>query len=128
MPVAVDWYPSTDNIIVYEFIEGWTWQEFHAAIDRAIELSHQVEHTVYYIANVHKTESIPRGALRQVKSIMSKMPANWGATIVVQHNLFVKTLAESFTRIYPKYGKNFPVVSSMEAAIALVEELQRAVA
>lgn len=61
MSVNVSWYDDEKTIIMQEFPEIWTWEEFYDAVERTVELEKQVSHPLYVIGTQPRSGQTPKG-------------------------------------------------------------------
>jgi len=87
MPVIVDWYDKTQNIILSRFIENWTLEEYAEVSVTLNHLSQQVVGRFDMIADLSEAVYTPPiGTLwdwKQYADLRDSMFPNWGLTVFI---------------------------------------------
>ncbi|MCI0713856.1 MAG: hypothetical protein L0154_27105 [Chloroflexi bacterium] len=114
MSVKVSWYDEENTIIVQEFPEIWTWDEFYDAVKRTVELENQVSHPLYVIGTQPRNGQTPKGNVISQYNVAIRMHEdhmryyliatdNYLTTIF--GNIFLKTTAmRDKVRMVNKFG------------------------
>jgi hypothetical protein len=87
MPMMVDWYDKTQNIILLRFIENWTLEEYSAANVTLQQLCQQAVGRFDMIADLSEAAySPPVGTLwdwKQYADLRDSIFPDWGLTVFI---------------------------------------------
>lgn len=124
MPFVVVWDNEDHTVIRTETHGYWTWDEYHRALDAALDMMTSVEHTVDII-NVRLPGSVtPSGnPLPHLMRASRIYPAHHRMTINVGSNTIGRSLTKVFLRLFPQFSKRLMIADSLEEARALIAEL-----
>lgn len=102
MKIEPMWDNEQQTIIRHIFQRGWSWTDFHQALEKASTMMDTVQHRVDVVLDFRDASIIPSGAITQVKKAYSnpKHP-NIGATVVVGANSFMQALVQVGTKLTP---------------------------
>lgn len=124
MPLNVVWDNEAKTIIRSEGVGEWTWEEFHEALQKIVEMMKTVEHRVDLIHNHVPGSRRPSGSgMPHFQRAIRIMPPNIGLNIFVNTNSFGRAIVSIFTRVYggQSSGKLI-MVASLEEAYALIRK------
>jgi hypothetical protein len=122
MPITNTWTDESKTVLVNDFPETWTWDEFVAACFRGYELIGAVNHTVYIIAK--NFVNTPKGNAMLAFKRVEEFPPNL-ALLIIQSprtNSIGMTLINVFLKVYGKQAGRVVYVRSMEDAYRLIEK------
>ena len=122
MPITNTWADENKTILVNDFPESWTWDEFVNAVFRGYDLISQVDHTVYIIAK--NFVNTPKGNAMVAFKRVEEFPPNL-ALLIIQSprtNSIGMTLINVFLKVYGKQAGKVVYVRSMEDAYRLIEK------
>lgn len=123
MGIQVDWFDAEQkNIVRYEFIGSWTWDELYNAVNQVNTLMASVDHTVYVIVDFRQGRGVPGGALTHMRSSTMRAADNWGGGVFLGINTFLQALVGTFIKVYPRLGERYQTADSIEHAIAIIDE------
>lgn len=125
MSVQADWFDTEQkNIIRYEFVGSWTWDDFYTAMNHVNELMATVDHTVYIIIDFRQGRGVPGGALTHMRSNTLRAADNWGGGVFVGINGFLKAIVNTFVQVYPRLGNRYQTAESIEEAVMVIDVWQ----
>ncbi|MEO0595432.1 MAG: hypothetical protein AAF126_04925 [Chloroflexota bacterium] len=121
MPIRIFWLDETKkDILQYEFVGKWTWDDFFPIYEEALVLEKEQPHRVDVILDFRQSATIPPNALTHIKSITYKLPDNIGLSIFVTKNHFFQVMHDMAVSIYPPTKQYFVVVKTIEDAHASI--------
>lgn len=124
MPVETHWEAPSQIVVVQEYRDAWTWEDFyHACVNDTVPLMQSVPHTVHIISDFTNSGPIPfGGAISNARNAVRFYPDNWGLLIIVTPSMFMRSLVNTFRRAYPRdYGLKTYAVNTLAEAHALVD-------
>lgn len=121
MPINVCWDNEHRTVIRYEFIDSWTWQDLHAAIDRVDELVRDVPYSVHFIVDMTCGDTLPDKFLSQIQSASRKVMNRDGLIVVINNNSFVHTVYGIFIRLNNNVMNRVVFAPTLHAARAHLE-------
>lgn len=102
MPVSVRWENDAHDLIRFDFVGRWTWEETHKALDQNLALLDSVDYVVDFIVDMLQSDGLPSGVLQQLKRVAELNHPNSGLTIYVGVNPLLNALGAAFRRTYPR--------------------------
>jgi hypothetical protein len=120
--ITVQWDNDEKTVIRYDFQGYWDWTEFREKAIEAFILTRSVDHKVDTISNFLPGTTIPRNALSQFRNIMTEAPENRGVNCIVGVSVFIRTLVNVFSRLYPQLGERIIVAASLADARAILKK------
>ncbi|MBZ0281837.1 MAG: hypothetical protein K8L97_13945 [Anaerolineae bacterium] len=125
MSVQADWFdPEQKNIIRYEFVGSWTWDDLYAAMNQVNTLMASVDHTVYIIIDFRQGRGVPGGALTHMRSSTMRAADNWGGGVFLGINTFLQALVSTFIKVYPRLGDRYHTAKTLEEALTIIDVWQ----
>lgn len=122
MSVQVDWFDAEKKDIVrYEFVGTWTWDDLYAAMNEVNNLLATVDHMVYVIVDFRQGRGVPGGALTHMRSGTMRAADNWGGGVFLGINSFLQALVNTFIKMYPRLGERYHTASSLEEALMIID-------
>lgn len=122
MPVLVDWDNPEKTIIRYQFIDPWTWQEYHETHARGWALISTVRYTVDLILDFNQGGGMPSSALRHFQNAVESVHPNRGYVVIITTNPLIRSVMNALVRIY-RYrsdGVNGAFASDLEEAYRII--------
>jgi len=126
MKIKSEWDNDAQSVIRHEFERGWTWTDFHQALDNAYNMMGTVDHEVHVILDFRNANLIPNGALTQLKmAYTNPKHDNIGKTIVVGANNFMQALVSVGTKLAGTSSDNWDVqfANNLPEAYQILEKL-----
>ncbi|MEP7293309.1 MAG: hypothetical protein ABI835_16105 [Chloroflexota bacterium] len=127
MGVSVTWDNVEQTALCYTVTGRWTWAEFFVARDQARQLADSVgQASVNSIIDVRAGSLFPQNALLHLR----RMPADahpklkFGTVIIVENNLFVRSLMDIMRRVKPDEMRKFHSARTLEQAHELMRKLE----
>lgn len=128
--VHIVWDNETKTAIRAEFVESWTWEDFHRAVAEIHHMIAQYDHTIDIII-WHHIHMPPENPISHFSRTLRTQPQNTGRIVIVLPPMnkpldrFLMTLAGIVQRTYPNRS---PVISvrSIEEARSILGQLQAA--
>lgn len=133
MKIRVEWDDPEKTVLRYDFLEGWTWSDYLAAVEVSNPMMKSVGYTIDFIANFEHSALPPLWTFAGFQRSRDYSPPNLGVIVVVGASRFVEALINLavFTRLYKKLGQKIVVVHTLQdarAAIAQWRQRQRELA
>jgi hypothetical protein len=100
MPVLVNWDNPEKTIIRYQFIDPWTWPEYHTTYRRGWALISTVNYTVDLIIDFSQGGGMPPSALRHFQTVAEQVHPNRGYIVVIASNPVIRSIMNTLARIY----------------------------
>ena len=106
MAIEVYWDKKDKTIICARLIDNWTWEDYSTASQKMLDMAREVDYRVDMITDLRQSGPIPRGsASAHILRSREQKPANFGVTVLVGADVFLRALLEVFDRVY---GKKVP--------------------
>jgi hypothetical protein len=126
MTVMVEWdNPPQKTIVRYTFSRGWTWEEFHAAIQQGVEMVEGLPYIVNMIIDMSGSSLLPNNVLSNVRNSMQNAPKPYDLAVIVTTNRFIMSIFDIMRRVSPKLAAKHPVVPTLDAARARLADYDR---
>ncbi|MBI5667213.1 MAG: hypothetical protein HZC41_04325 [Chloroflexi bacterium] len=125
MPVHIQWDDDAHTIIRTTGEGKWTWDEYHEAIQRTVQLMKSVNHSVDLIHVRLPSSTMPPGSpMPHYQHSLRLMPPNTGINVFVNASPFARALMGVFMKLYAgrMEGKNYIAASVEEARALIVRE------
>ena len=124
MTVNVAWDSEIEDVIVYQFLHKWTWDEFLLAFNEECLMAKAIGNRQYdVIGDTSQGATLPIGAgITHIYSVYKRYPKNWGITMIVTQNGFLRTMHKIGARVHPDAKNAFVVVSTLEEARNAIRE------
>jgi hypothetical protein len=123
--MKIFWKNPEKTILVREFSETWTWDEFRENVETTRRMFREVEHDIFFIIDARKIRQIPSGALAYFNEANRNVPRHVVMRLYVTHSPYVAKLMTLLTRAVPQNFENFYILNSMEKAEAKIAEYQQ---
>ncbi len=104
MTVEVRWYDDSQTILHYAYIGNYTWEEVYAAVEAGYKLAESVQHPVGSIIDMTAAGPVPKGALTHGRQLNKRVHANVIVQVTVGTGTFIRTMAETFNKLYGMIG------------------------
>ncbi len=93
---------SGADTIQFIFEPNWTWDQLHAAIEKADVLILSVEHPVHLIIDIRQSGGLPRDFMSRAKDIFAQgeARANEGQRIVIGAGRWLRLAYSSLVTVY----------------------------
>jgi hypothetical protein len=107
MGVSVQWDDAEKTILRYDYGGKWTVEELYAAASEAKKLIEVegTQHKIAVIINMQNSSALPASAMTHGKRLMTMPLPNVDFQVVVGANMFVRTLANTATKVYGQFGR-----------------------
>ncbi len=126
MSVKVYWDSPEQTILVYEFEEGWTWDEFYIVYPQAKQMLASVPHIVNIILTYpSSTFYVPPNILSQIRKFYNAMSPNTGLVVVTGGSSIVSSVYNAVRRVYPFIARRCMLANNIHHARALLREHRR---
>jgi hypothetical protein len=122
MAVQLYWDQNNPDILILDLGSGWTWEDFHAAVERGIEMAQSVTTPVYAISIPGARFPSPVGILGHFNLVMQHLPANMVLVVIVAENYFIETVNRIFFRVSPAAGAISRIARTLDEARQIIAE------
>ncbi len=127
MGIHIQWDSPDKRIILAQFDERWTWDEYHAGIEQIVEMIEGVPHSVSLINTLADGRFLPFGALSQVIRGYRRVPENMDWIVIVGAHRFFRLFIRSLQRIAPNSpAKTIRFAQSLIEARDFITQLNEA--
>ena len=125
MPITNSWADDSKTILINDFPQNWTWDEFVAAVLKGFELIHTVDHTVFVIAK--DFTNTPKGNAMLAFKRVEDFPPNLALLIIqsASANSIGIRMINVFLRVYGRQAGKVIYVRSMDDAYRLIEKYRQ---
>lgn len=123
MSVTLHWYDAEETILIYNFDDNWTWDEF-VKVDAPIwNMVNLADKRVDLILDMTPVEQFPIG-LPPVMHRTGKRgeSSKVGLVIIVDIPAIAQILYGVFRRIYPKSATHYRFTDTLSQALQQIEE------
>src|SRR5689334_6098387 len=115
MPILVTWYESEKQNIVYTFIGTWSWEDCHAALDKAALMIDKVDYPVMQIVDLRQTIHTPPITLDGLSYIAKASAPNHErakGVVIIGLKGSVLMAFNVFKQMFPQAAKIYLVANS----------------
>lgn len=124
MSIDIRWYDEAETILLFEFQEGWAWEDFIQAGN--YEWLASIEHPFYEIYDLRHASQLPPNIIRQGQTLLrNDAPANLSGVYVVGISPTLKTIMSTFQKLMPDAMTarwKLRLVRSMDDALAAITQ------
>ncbi|MBZ0290046.1 MAG: hypothetical protein K8I30_20645 [Anaerolineae bacterium] len=105
-PTAIYWDTDEKLLMVAEFNQPWTWDEFHATVEQINLMINSIDHSADIII-WHKVELPEGNPIPHLSRTLRSQPANLGKTVIVMppttHSMghFLKSITSVINKANP---------------------------
>lgn len=129
MSIKTEWGNDEKTILLFTYEPNWSWNDLNDAVTLAYDMMETIDHPVVHIADMRNASILPSGAMTQGRNLANRRHPRQTLLIVVGANSLVRTLGNTFSKIYSRVGGDSRNVyaATLEEAYALAEkEIQQA--
>jgi hypothetical protein len=123
--MKVFWNNPEKTILIREYPESWTWDEFRENVETTRQMFKEVQHDIFFIIDARNIRHLPEGALSYINEAHRNTPRHVVMRFFVTNNKYVERIASMLVRAVPQNFENFYIVNSMEKAEAKIAEYQK---
>jgi hypothetical protein len=120
MAVHYYWDQHDPNIFIFDLRADWTWEEFYAAADTAMETIKNVSEPVYVISLAARTFPPANSIISHFHRIIQQLPPNLALIVVVTDSFLVETINQIFFKVSPLGRRIGRLAKSIDAARKLI--------
>jgi hypothetical protein len=120
MGVQVLWDNDEKTIACYEFVDPWTWEEFHQAVTEIHTMVRSVTNKVDYIADMSRSRIAPGNALLHIRHAIQDAPPNSGLLVVVGGSAF----AGAILKVVSRFTRYVQAAATLKEAHSIIEKRQ----
>ena len=122
MPMTTEWADDQKSVIVTTSEGAWTWDEYHAALDKVVEMAGTVTHRVDIINVALMSAKSPIGSgMPHYQRAMRNLPPNIEMMVMANRSFLVKAIFSVFNKLQSKSNND---KLKMAAAISMAEAFQ----
>lgn len=124
MTVTVMWDNELEDVICYQLIGRWTWQEFLLGFEQEVRMVQSLHGRRYdVIGDTTESAVLPGGSgLTHIYSVYRRYPRNWGITMIVTQSSFVRAMYKVSERLHPDTKNAFIIVPTLEEARTTIRD------
>lgn len=126
MQITNSWSDGSKTVLINEFPQSWTWDEFVKGCFAGYDMIKTVDHTVYIVAkNFNNT---PKGNAMGAFKRVEDFPPNLALLIIQSEsmNSVGITMINVFLRVYGRQAGKVIYVKTMEDAMRLIDKHRQA--
>ncbi len=123
-PTAILWHDPEQTIIRTEYSGAWTWDDFHVAVETAVDMMKSVPDRVDLIVAPQPNSVMPHTtADPHLKRAIQMLPPNFGIQVIVTRNAWSRAMASIFTKLFSNgaYKGRLYFAASVEEAEKLIQ-------
>jgi hypothetical protein len=124
MPIQSAWANPEKTILVTTFGETWTLEEFHDNVDEIYNLIITVNHVVHVISDFSASRTSPAKLLSTSRHLQNKQAPNFGITVTVGANHFLKAMLNLAEKMFLSNLKMF-AVDTLDEAFELIRQYKQ---
>jgi hypothetical protein len=117
MTVNIDWHDESQQILRYDFIDKWTWEEYFAALSVGRSLMTTVPHFVCILNNMTSTTHLPDDFLTKARNVTGSRPLNTGRAVFASSDTFFVKVHATLGQLSPDWAQNYRREDTLEAAL-----------
>lgn len=121
MPVEVTWLDEADHIILFKFVDRWTWDEFFTADGLAAEMAAQADAIADAIFDFSDAPVVPESALTSALNAArrSARSKNQGISVAIHVNRMLAVFLRAIETLAPG---NVTGAENLEAALERIAQ------
>ena len=127
MALDVTWGNAEKTYTVFKFSGRWTWDEYHAAIEKGTLMTEGIPYNVNILLDLSDCNLVPNNMLSHFGTSMQRQPREFDLAVIVTTSGFVQTFATIVDKVYGKKGTRFKVVKTLAEAHALLAAVNQRV-
>ena len=120
MSIVVAWDNPEHTVLRFVYQGQWTWSEFHESLTQGWSLAADVAYPVDHIYDVTNRDTMPAGALSQMRSLRNKTPVKIGRRVLVGASMLVMAISQAMLKLNPEFNKKFLFTSTLDEARRLL--------
>ena len=121
MSIQVRWNDDSEKLVHFQFIGKWTLDDLYEALAAGYQLQNSKDFIVDMIFDMTQSNSLPPNIM-SINSYVERNRNPHSLSVVITKNAFVRTMADTFTRLTPQESY---ILFAKDYASAL-EELAKA--
>lgn len=125
MPIRVEWEDETRICLRHTVSIPWGADDIRAATLETARLVAAEAHRVDIVVDARLIESLPPGAMAQMRFIEAMLPPNTGYIVVVSRDASLRTVVKYVGDIIPKFAQDLYFVGTLDDATALLDDLTK---
>lgn len=122
MPVIMDWDNPQRTVIRVTFDGKWDISDIHRMINKGVSMVESVDHKVDAIFDFTHSTFSPKHLLSTVDRMENTHSANERMVIIVNANVYVRSIIKVGRVLAPKTFAQLHFVDSIEAAYRLIDQ------
>lgn len=124
MGIKVYWHDPEKTIVVFEFGEEWTWDDFYAAAAEEEALLDTIDHKVSVIFySLTSLVKIPDNALNHLRKLVNMAHPKEDLLVVVSGPPLLHSLMDVLKRVYRlnRFLANYIYVDTLQEALDAIQ-------
>ena len=124
MTMRMYWAEDADAVLMWEFINHWTWDEYHSHVKQLLEMSSAADvKRVDIIVDMTQSAGIPSGI---ISNILAGNPAEgsdmngWGLTVVVGGGILIRTMLNILRGLSSIFREHYTTANSIAEAKKII--------
>lgn len=122
MPISVDWGNADKTYTVFTFQGKWTWEEYHAAIEKGVDMVSDKPYVVNILIDMLDCNLFPNNMLSHFNTSMRQPPKKFDLAIVVSTSGFIQAIANIIGLFPTSKNTQFKVVKTLEEGHRLLQQ------
>lgn len=123
MAIETYWYNKKRHILLFRHRGNWTWKDFYKAYDQAHLMMYDSPEPVIIIEDLSAVKSFPRDTYAQMLPLVKNPHLNTRFVLIVTGNPVMQAVYQSLRRISRRFGSMSAVVSTVEEALAIANDM-----
>lgn len=122
MPIMNSWKDEAKRILYVEFVDNWTWEEYHNSMAEALAMIAKIDHHFVQLIDMRNANAMPANtsAVPQIMRGRKQENQDMGITVIVGAETIVRVIVNVFEKTTGQaYPKRY-LVESIEEGLDLI--------
>jgi hypothetical protein len=124
MSIHVSWKDEEQTILLVQFVDEWTWEDYKLAFEDARLMVKDIDHHFVQLLDMRQSKVISSGAASQhiLRARRSSFSEHVGITVIVGAETRIKVILDVFEKISGRaYPKRY-LVESLDEAMSAIDD------
>lgn len=120
--IDVRWYDQAQRVLFWAYYKGWTLGDYKAATRTAIDMMNSVQHPVYIIADLTRSDGVPSGIISAIRSSYCDIPDHYRGSVLFGATALGRTIINIANNL-PVTKDKLYAVADLNAALDHLQQL-----
>ena len=127
MSIQIEWDNEQHTVVLYTFLDNWTWDELYASLDRGEEMAKDNSAPVSAILDMRQGSSLPGGSFLNktvrdhAQTLVNRAQTDRGQIAVVGASPLIRSMFTVFSNLFADKSAGVSFVASLEEARQVVD-------